>query len=247
MDNTVVHLSRRPLGGLSTSTLDSGPHESLDFSDASLFDLIMFHVTTSIDTDRKMTRRFQLSFSALLSVLLLFGCKASNEATVSYDSSSNQRTIETRSYKVSTISGESLGSQSSINVQAIARCRGRTCKPRSAKLVFIAPTDQELSFSGIGGEIVADDAQVIDWTTREAGRSGDDVGSGIGGETSISAYGPFATVRLNPDQINQIVQASSVEGTIGGKPLRFEGGVKAGLKNLLRHMQTGTADRQAMQ
>lgn len=212
-----------------------------------LFSLITFHSTTSIDTNWKMISRFQIFLSVLLSVLLLFGCKASNKATVSYDSSSNQRTIETRSYKVSTVSGASLGSQSSINVQAIARCRGRTCKPQSAKLVFIAPTNQELSFSGIGGEIVADNAQVIDWTTREAGRSGVDVGSGIGGETSISAYGPFAAVRLNPDQIKQIVQASSVEGTIGGKPLRFESGVKAGLKDLLRHMQTENADRQAMQ
>ena len=191
--------------------------------------------------------RLPLSLSVLFSALLLFGCKASHKATVSYDSSSNQRTFETRSYKVSTISGASLGSQSSINVQAIARCRGQSCRPQSANLVFIAPTNQELSFSEIGGEIVADDTQVIDWTTREAGRSGVDVGSGIGGETSINAYGKFAAVRLNAGQLKQIARASSVEGTIGGKPLQFQGGVKAGLKDLLRHMESGTSDPKAMQ
>jgi methyl coenzyme M reductase alpha subunit len=103
-------------------------------------------------------------------------------------------------------------------------------------LIFIAPTDKELSFSGLGGEIVADGSQVARWTTREAGGSGIDAGSLAGGETGISAYGEFAAITLQTNQLNQIAQASDVEGTLGGKPLRFGGGMKEGLKKLVQKM-----------
>jgi hypothetical protein len=178
----------------------------------------------------------QLPLFLLFSALFLFGCSATNKATVSYNPEEDQTTIETRSYKVSTISGANYGSQSTIDVRAVARCQGQGCTPRKAELIFIAPTDKELSFSGLGGEIVADGSQVARWTTREAGGSGIDAGSLAGGETGISAYGEFAAITLQTNQLNQIAQASDVEGTLGGKPLRFGGGMKEGLKKLVQKM-----------
>ena len=193
-----------------------------------------------------MSLKIRLSLLLLVPALLTVGCSASNEATVSYDSAEDRMTIETRSYKVSTISGSSYGSQSTIDVRAVAQCQGQGCSPRRAKLIFIAPTDRDLSFSGIGGEIVADGSQVTRWTTREAGRSDIDAGSLAGGETCITAYGEFAAIILQTDQLKQIAQASNVEGTIGGRPLRFGGGVKEGLKNLAQKMQSGSAEQPAM-
>ncbi|MCS4032998.1 hypothetical protein GGQ02_001381 [Salinibacter ruber] len=178
----------------------------------------------------------QLPLLLLFSVSFLFGCSASNKATISYDSEEDQTTIETRSYKVSTISGSNYGSQSTIDVRAVARCQGQGCTPGKAKLIFIAPTDRELSFSGIGGEIVADGSQVTRWTTQEAGGTGIDTGSLAGGETGITAYGEFAAITLQTNQLNQIAQASDVKGTLGGKPLRFGGGIKEGLKKLVQKM-----------
>jgi hypothetical protein len=179
----------------------------------------------------------QLPLFLLFSTLFLFGCSASNEATVSYDSEEGKTTIETRSYKVSTISGANYGSQSTIDVRAVAQCQGQECTPRRASLIFIAPTDRELSFSEIGGEIVADGSQVARWTTQEAGRSGIDTGSLADGETGITAFGEFAAITLQTNQLDQIAQASDVEGTLGGKSLRFGSGVKAGLKDLVQKMQ----------
>lgn len=193
-----------------------------------------------------MSPKIRLSLLLLVPALFTVGCSASNKATVSYDSEEDQTTIETRSYKVSTISGSSYGSQSTIDVRAVARCRGQGCSPRKAKLVFIAPTDKEISFSGVGGEIVADGSRVARWTTREAGRSGIDAGSLAGGETSITAYGEFAAIILQTDQLKQIAQASNVEGTIGGKPLRFGSSVKKGLKSLAQKMQSASAEKPAM-
>lgn len=184
-----------------------------------------------------MRPKIRLSLWLLFPALFLFGCSASNKVTVSYDSEKGQTTIETRSYKVSTISGSNYGSQSTIDVRAVARCLGQGCTPREAQLIFIAPTDKELSFSDIGGEIVADGSQVARWTTREAGQSGIGAGALADSESGITAYGEFAAITLQTNQLTQIAQASDVEGTLGGKPLSFGGGVKEGLKNLVQKMQ----------
>lgn len=173
----------------------------------------------------------------LIPTLFLFGCSAPNNAIISYDSEKNRTTIETRSYNVSTISGINYGSQSTIDVRAVARCFGKGCAPQKAKLIFIAPTDKELSFSGVGGEIVADGSQIARWNTREAGRAGINRGSLTAGETGITAFGEFAAITLKTNQLRKIAQASDVNGTLGGKALRFGGGVKKGLKRLAQNME----------
>jgi len=175
-------------------------------------------------------------FLVLLAAVLLPGCKSTSETTVSYDADANRTTYETRSYTVSSISGGNFASSKTIDMRAVARCRGRDCTTQSAQLIFTASGNQELSLSGVNGQIVADGSRVIAWTSEEAGEGYTRDAS----DEVVSVIGRFAAIDAKSKQLSRIASASSVEGTIGGQTFRLGSGVQSGLQSLLQRMEKRT-------
>lgn len=178
-------------------------------------------------------RRPRLLITGLL-LSFIVGCAGGGQTTVSYNSDKNITTYKTRSYTVSSISADNFASSKSVTVRAVAKCRGPDCTPETTQLVFSASGNQELSLSGIGGELVADDSQVVSWNSAEAGIQTQETGSGFGNETNISVIGKFAAVDLQLPQLRQLATASSVEGAIGGISLDFGTGVQSGFQSMLQ-------------
>lgn len=174
----------------------------------------------------------QLSF--LLGLLVLGGCAGGQNTTVSYNPDANRTTYETRSYTVSSISGANYASSKSITVRAIARCQGSNCAPEQVQLVFSASGNQQLSLSGIDGQIVANGNQ-INWTNAEANTGLDPVTE----DQVVRITGKFAVVNLPLSQLETIATAPSVEGSIGGQSLDINSGVQAGFQDLLRKIPQG--------
>ena len=173
----------------------------------------------------------------LLIAILIAGCGGGQTAFQSYDSDSGQTTYRTRAYTVSTISGANIGSSKSISLRARGQCTGRGCTPSTLQLIFSASGNQELQMSGLDGRIVADDARIT-WSSREAARGQ----AGMANNRVITAIGRFAAVDVSLRQVEQVAQASSVEGVIGGRSLRIGEGVQTGLQTLVRKIE-GTPSR----
>jgi len=172
-----------------------------------------------------------LSLPFLLAFVI--GC-GGGHATVSYDSSSNRTAYGTRSYTVSTISGTNFASSKEITMRAFARCQGARCTPNQVQLIFSAAGNQELSLSGVNGELMADGSSIT-WTSAEAS-------SGLGSIAEnqvLRVSGKFAVVHLQLDQLDTLATAGTVEGSIGGQALDIGSGVQAGLQDLLRKIPQG--------
>ena len=193
--------------------------------------LVLFCAVLTVQIFEDM-RSLNLSVLSLLPALLIVGCGGAQTAYQSYDSDSRETTYRTRSYTVSTLSGSNIGSSKSINMRAIGQCIGRGCTPSTVQLVFSGSGNQQLQLSGLDGEIVADDVR-INWSSRDAAegytRPLDD--------QAINVVGKFASIDVSVDEVNQIVDASSVRGRIGGQSLNIGSGVKAGLKSLVQKMR----------
>ena len=172
-----------------------------------------------------------------LIAVLVAGCGGGQTAFQAYDSDSGQTTYRTRAYTVSTISGANIGSSKSISLRARGQCTGRGCTPSTLQLIFSASGNQELQMSGLDGRIVADDARIT-WSSREAARGQ----AGMANNRVITAIGRFAAVDVSLRQVEQVAQASSVEGVIGGRSLRIGEGVQTGLQTLVRKIE-GTPSR----
>ena len=165
-------------------------------------------------------------------MLLLFcGCGSTQQVDVSYDADANKTSYQTRSYTVSSFSGASLGSSKSISLRAIAQCLGKECTPERIQLVFSAGGSQELSLSGLDGEIVAGN-QRITWSGKEASTGGVPSAN----NRVINVVGRFAVVDITLDEAEAIYSASNLQGSIGGTNLDLGTGVKSGIHNLLQNM-----------
>lgn len=149
--------------------------------------------------------------------------------TVSYDSESNQTAYRTAEYIVSEVSGSNYGSTVSITLQAIARCRGANCTPNKAQLVFTSEGSGRLSLSGVSGEIVGDGARVS-WNNAEANPDF----ANLAADAIVDVTGQFAVVDLPMHRLRQIATASSLTGSIGGRPLTLGPDVRSGLQKLLK-------------
>lgn len=175
-----------------------------------------------------------------LALLLIAGCRGSQDVAVSYDSDENTTTYETSPYTVSRASGGNYGESKSIDMQAVARCQGSDCSPSTVQLTFTATGSEKLALSGVGGEITAD-GTTVDWTSAEAGKAF----SNVQRDEINRVIGQFATVELTLDQLEQVATASSVEGSIGGMSLSFSSGVQSGLQNLLQEIRQGEETQQS--
>lgn len=165
-----------------------------------------------------------LSFS-----LLIVGCGGGQQATVSYNSSSNRTTYQTRSYTVSSISGANFASSKSITMRAVARCQGTNCTPNQVQLVFSASGNQQLSLSGVDGQLVANGTRIT-WSSAEASK-----GLGpVSEDRALNVIGTFASVDLELKQLRTLATATSIKGSIGGQSLNISSGVQSGLQELLR-------------
>jgi PBP1b-binding outer membrane lipoprotein LpoB len=173
----------------------------------------------------------RISTPGFLVALLVAGCSGGQEARRSYDPQTGQTTYETQSYTVSTLSGSSIGSSKPISMRAVSRCLGRNCTPSTVELVFSASENQRLQLSGLGGEIVGDDTRIA-WSSADAAR-----GSNIASDQVVNVIGKFAAVDLSVAQLDQIANASSVRGSIGGQSLDLGTGVQAGLRSLLQKIE----------
>lgn len=179
-------------------------------------------------------RMSRLTSYFILALLLVAGCQASQEVTVSHDPDQNMTTYETGPYTVSSASGGNYGESKSIDMRAEARCRGSDCSPSAVQLVFTATGSEKLSLSGVGGKITAD-GTTVNWTSAEAA-----VGfSPMSPDEVTQVTGQFATVELTLDQLEQIATASSVKASIGGMSLTFGSGVQSGFQGLLREIRHG--------
>lgn len=166
----------------------------------------------------------------LFAFFFAVGCAGGPEVTVSYDAERNRTIYETRSFTISRGSGNSYGSSKTIDMEAVAYCRGPDCSPGTVELVFSASGGEALSLSGTGGEIEADGV-VVTWTSAEASKG---VSESRSNTEMYRAVGEFAVVPISLDQLREITSASSVKGTIGGMRLQFRSGVRSGLQALLR-------------
>jgi len=177
-------------------------------------------------------RLLKFSVPLLLVALLVTGCGGVQTAYQSYDSDSGQTTYQTRSYTVSTLSGSNIGSSKSISMRALSRCIGQGCTPTTIQLVFSASGNQQLQLSGVDGEIVADETRIT-WSSSDAARGYTDASD----DQIVNVVGKFATVNLSTGEVEQIVDASSVRGQIGGQSLSLGSGVQAGLQSLMQKME----------
>jgi len=183
----------------------------------------------------------QLRVLPLFVALLVAGCSGGQTAYQSYDSESGETTYRTRSYTVSTLSGSNIGSSKSISMRAVSQCVGQACTPSTVQLVFSASGNQQLQLSGLDGEIVADETR-INWSSRDAAQGY----ANTSDDQVINVVGKFAAIDLSVSDVNQIVNASSVRGRIGGRPLNLGSGVKVGLESLVQKMQgTSTGSESA--
>lgn len=176
----------------------------------------------------------------LLVSLLVFGCGESREVAVSYDGKKNRTTYKTKTHTVSNTTRLEMGlgsaSAKAIAVRAVASCQGPNCIPSKVRLVFSVSGGAKFDLSGAGGELIADDLHV-QWSSVEAGGR-----PSRGGSRFYTAKGVFATIDLDLDQLRKISTASSVEGTIGGRPLEFGSEVRSAFRGLLEEA-TGTASK----
>lgn len=175
---------------------------------------------------------FQLRAFLLLVSLFVVGCSGGQTAYQSYDADSGETTYRTRSYTVSTLSGSNIGSSKSISMEAVSQCIGQGCTPTTIQLVFSAGGNQQLQLSGLDGEIVADETQ-INWSSSDAAQGYTDASD----DQVVNVVGKFATVDLSVSEVDQIVNASSVRGQIGGQSLNLGSGVREGLGSLLQKME----------
>lgn len=166
--------------------------------------------------------------------ILIGGCGGGQQATVSYDASANRTTYQTRSYTVSTVSGENYASSKKITMRAVAHCQGTECAPERVQLIFSATGTRPLSLSDVNGEIVADGSQIT-WTSSEANP---DLSS-IAENRTLRVSGKFAVIDLQLSQLETIATAESAEGSIGGQPIYIKSGAKSGFQELLRKIPRG--------
>ncbi len=178
-------------------------------------------------------RNARIAGSILFACLLVVGCAGGPEATVSYDAEQNRTVYETRPSTVARGGSGSYGSSKSIDMQAVARCKGANCKPDTVELVFSASGSEALSLSGTGGVIEADGV-VVNWTSAEASRG---IPESPSNTEMFRATGDFAVVPVSLEQVREITQASSVRGKIGGMRLQFGTGEKSKLRALLRKIE----------
>ena len=119
-------------------------------------------------------------------------------------------------------------------MRALARCQGTKCTPNRVQLIFSAGGNQQLSLSGVDGEIVADGNQ-ISWSSAEASNSFGNVAD----NQVLKITGKFAVIGMQLNQLQTIATAESVTGSIGGQPLDISSGVQAGFQELLRKIPQG--------
>lgn len=181
--------------------------------------------------------------SPLLFVLLVTsGCAGGQAVTSSYDAAANRTTYETVRYTVYSASGAEYGSSNDISLRATARCENENCTPDSAQLMFAYEGNQQLSLSGVSGQIVADGSRIT-WSNAEANPDFANLPDG----TVIQVTGQFAVIDLPLRQLRQIATATSLSGSIGGQTLTLRSGVQSGLQSLLEKMNrnaSGNASEQ---
>lgn len=199
------------------------------------------YVVTNNEPTENLMRLLSIPLSVLIT--LAVGCAGGPPATSSYDAKKNVTTYEAGSYTVSTRSGANLGSSKSVTLRAVGRCTGQDCSPNVIRLVFTASGNQDLSLSGLDGEIIADDSR-IQWSSNEAGvRS-----TGMTADNQmIEVSGKFAVVGLPLNKVKQIATAASVNGSIGGLSLDLGSGVQSGLKALLSKIPATASQANATQ
>jgi hypothetical protein len=100
------------------------------------------------------------------------------------------------------------------------------------QFVFSASGNQRLQLSGLNGQIIAD-ATRISWSTDDAAEGYQNPSD----EQAINVVGRFAAVDVSLDQLNQIANASSVDGSIGGQSLRIGSGVQTSFRTLLQKIE----------
>lgn len=166
--------------------------------------------------------------------LFLIGCGETKEVRVTYNSEQDRTTYETKSYSVSQAklgSGLTNSNTRTLTVQAFAQCQGAGCTPQTVRLAFSTKGNGRLAVTGAGGELVADNRQ-ISWSSEEAGGR-----PSRGGGRLYEVRGVFATVDLRLAEFQRIATASTIDGSVGGKPLSFDTDVQSGLRKLLKEIQ----------
>lgn len=176
----------------------------------------------------------QLLHSLLLVGLLGIGC-ASQSRVVTYNASDESMEYETSEMTIVRQIGSGYGSGSSITMRAFARCRGENCTPERVRLMFSVSGDEGVNFEDRSVSIVAD-GERYDWQDPVRQRREETL-------TQSTVAGQITGVRLRFPQLEQITNATSVEGRIGGRSFELSEDQRGQLRAFLSAMQNPEAWR----
>lgn len=171
------------------------------------------------------------SFFAVLFLCALFvvGC-ASQREVASFDASAGRMEYETSEMIIiRRISRSGYGDASSIALQGTARCEGKNCTPEVARLMFSVRGNTGVNFQDRTIRLVADGEQ-YEWKDFMAPQQEEVF-------TQSSVTGQIGGVRVRLSQLEQIANASSVEGSIGNRSFEIGDSQKAELRHFLSAMR----------
>ena len=169
----------------------------------------------------------------VLMALVGSGCGTTAPSTsVSYKANQNRTTYQTGTIRVGRLQGLGYGSNTSILMSVQARCPGRNCTPKEARLSFllqgsssdVALSNRSISLTADGTEYARRSA--VNWRSREDIRM---------------SQGRIASVTLSLSALSNIANASSLSGQLGNNTLNLDGGVQTRLQEMIRTMRNPEA------
>lgn len=174
--------------------------------------------------------RFPYALLLFGAVLLMTGC-GGTRSIATYDASENRTVFRSGPMTVARGSGSGYGSTTSIVLRAVARCSGRDCTPEQVQLTFSAEGSSEFSLSNRSVRIVADGEE---YQRADATRWNDfeDVGR---------TDGPIAGLVVSLSALEQMANASTIQGTLGTKSLRLTGRVQSTLRAFVESARNPSA------
>lgn len=181
-------------------------------------------------------RLLQNGSSLLFFLLLCIGCGGGTQVAT-FNAAEGRMEYETDEITViRQVYSKGLGSGSSITLQGRARCQGRNCTPDVATLMFSVSGNADVSFQDRTVQITAD-GERYEWKDHMKLRQEEAL------EQSVVA-GRIAGVRVRLSQLEQIVNASSVTGSIGNRSFELDEDDRAELRTFLSAMRDPAAGQE---
>lgn len=166
-----------------------------------------------------------------LVAVIMVGCSSGGKEIARYDSNRDRMIYQTGTITVAQGATRSFASATSVTLQALAHCKGKACTPDKASLIFSVEGTSDLTLSD-RTLTIRSDGQEWTWENKSTGyRRNSQIGR---------TEGRLAKVTMPVSDLGQMVNGSSITGSLGDKSLNLRG-ARSALRDFATAIRQGRA------